>query len=104
MFVFIGHVFPSQLTLSFQLNDTEPVKPGDTVLQRIRKRGKLDATKLDTTDEIAAFFPQNPLASHIHILVVPSTCERGSRKAPTPHSPSGNCGSQCHVSIDLYKS
>ena len=69
----MGHV--SQ-TLSFQLNNTEPVKPSGTLLQRIKKRKDLDVMELDPTEEIVALFPQNPLVNHIHILVqVPSTSE-----------------------------
>jgi len=72
----MGHVSPSQLTLSFQLNDTEPVKPSVTLLQRIKQRKDLDVMALDPTEEIAALFPQNPLENHVHILIqVPSTSE-----------------------------
>lgn len=119
----MGHVSPSQLTLSCQLNNIEPVEPSDTLLQRIKERRDLDTMKLGVSEKIAALFPQGLLEDHVHFLVqVPSTSEpvvmsltianqlscsaprltfaaspgHGSRKVrpnPTPHAPLGNCGS-----------
>jgi hypothetical protein len=67
----MGHVFPSQLTLSFQLSNAEPVEPEDTLLQRIMKRGEVMkfAQKLGATEEMSAVFPQDPLVDSVHILV-----------------------------------
>ena len=65
-----------------QLNNTEPVKPSGTLLQRIKKRKDLDATELDHAEKIAALFPQNPLAYHLHILVqVPDEIDRAQHSA-----------------------
>ncbi|KAM6494818.1 hypothetical protein JOM56_009441 [Amanita muscaria] len=59
--------FPSQLTLSYQMDGLEPLEPEDSLAHRIRSRGGIAtlATRLSASQDVSTLFPKPPLEGYL---------------------------------------